>query len=221
MEEESAVGEHQANGEVENAIQRTQGHFRTVRLALEARYKRRIRGDHHVLPWMLRYVIGMMNRVQVGRDGWTSYRRLKGKEFKRDGAEFGECVMYMVLESEGRDKGESRWREGVFLGFREESGEVFMGTKEGVVKARTMRRFGTEAARWNVETFGAFVGVPWEPVPGRGEVEVEPQIREEREDFGEAMEGETKEQQVRRIKISRNDIKKFWGHHIARAAGAF
>jgi hypothetical protein len=63
MEEESAVGEHQSNGEVENAIQRTQGHFRTVRLALEARYKRRIRGDHHVLPWMLRYVVGMINKV--------------------------------------------------------------------------------------------------------------------------------------------------------------
>ena len=36
--EESAVGESQSNGEVENSIKETQGHFRTVKAQLQACY---------------------------------------------------------------------------------------------------------------------------------------------------------------------------------------
>ena len=36
--EESPVGESQSNGEVENAIKEIQGHFRTVKAQIQARY---------------------------------------------------------------------------------------------------------------------------------------------------------------------------------------
>ena len=56
--------------------------------------------------------------------------------------------MYLKLESEGKNKGESRWKEGIFFGIRDESGEIVVGTNEGTVKARTLRRYGREEDRW-------------------------------------------------------------------------
>ncbi len=47
----------------------------------------------------LRYGIGMVNKFQVGPDGKTAHRRLRGKDFKRDMVEFGDCVMHLKLES--------------------------------------------------------------------------------------------------------------------------
>ena len=53
------------------------------------------------------------------------------------------------------------------MGFRDESGEIFVGTDKGVIKARTVRRKGSVEQRWNGEILGQMVGTPWEPEPGR------------------------------------------------------
>ena len=55
MTEKSPVGEHQSNGEVERAIQSVQELMRVMKLALQSRYKSRIRGDHPILPWLVRH----------------------------------------------------------------------------------------------------------------------------------------------------------------------
>ena len=52
--EESPVGESQANGEVEQAINRTKALVRTRRLSLQSRYNTVIKGDHNIVPWMIR-----------------------------------------------------------------------------------------------------------------------------------------------------------------------
>ena len=86
--------------------------------------------------------------------------------------------MYLKLESEGKDKGESRWREGIFLGIRGESGELIVGTNEGTVKARTLRRHGREEDRWKTESWDKICGVPWECIPGRRGVEIVPDVKD-------------------------------------------
>ena len=43
----------------------------------------------------------------------------------------------MKLKSKGRWDGEERWAETIGLGVRTESGEIFVGTADGVVTART------------------------------------------------------------------------------------
>ena len=80
--------------------------------------------------------------------------------------EFAECVWYLKVGTEGIDKLETRWESGIWLGIKDESGEVIIGTKEGAIKVRTIRRKGTKAERWNKEEFNAMKGTPWEPVPG-------------------------------------------------------
>ena len=142
-----------------------------------------------IIPWIVRHAGGVLNRYQMGKDGRTPYRRMKGRGFKREVVEFGEYVMYMRLESEGKDKGETRWSEGVFVGVRDESGEILVGTREGVVKARTFRRYWTEGERWRKEEIEEMVGVPWEMIPGRGEIEARPRVELEQDEDERRMDG--------------------------------
>ena len=109
-----------------------------------------------------------MNRSREDEEGFTPYRRWRGKEFASPVAEFGESVWYTPANSAGKDKFDVRWFEGVWLGVRVESGESIIGTSGGVVKARDFRRKPLNGGRWSEESLNKFVGVPWEPYPGAG-----------------------------------------------------
>ena len=75
--------------------------------------------------------------------------------------------MYLKSKSVGRDKIDSRWEDGIWLGIREDTGESIIGTQEGVIKARSVRRKAIMSDRWNIEEFDKCKGGPWKPVPGR------------------------------------------------------
>ena len=121
--EESPVDEHQSNGEIENAVRQVQGMTRTIKSGLEEKIEKKIERNSPIIPWMVRHAAASINRYQIGKDGKTAHRRLRGKEFNRMIAEFGECVWYLKAKTLGKDKYESRWDDGVWLGIREESGE--------------------------------------------------------------------------------------------------
>jgi len=65
-----------------------------------------------------------------------------------------------------------RWEEGVWLGVRDKSGEMYIGTEHGAIKVRSVRRKGTAQERWDESCWARMQGVPWEPVPGREGFEV-------------------------------------------------
>ena len=67
----------------------------------------------------------------MSKDGKSACERLKGKRFKREVAEFGECVWYFKPGIAGTNKMKPRWESGIWLGVR-----------EGVLKARSFRRYG-------------------------------------------------------------------------------
>ena len=75
MFEESPVGESQSNGEIERAIQEVQGKVRSVKLNLESRVRRRMKRDDYIVPWMVRHAAQMVNRLCVGIDGKTNWKR--------------------------------------------------------------------------------------------------------------------------------------------------
>ena len=63
--------------------------------ALGGRYKEPIAPHHPGLPWLVAHAANVINRYYKGPDGCSAYRRLKGKEYDRKLAEFGETIMYM------------------------------------------------------------------------------------------------------------------------------
>ena len=136
MSEESPVSESKSNGEIEKAIQTVQDQVRAVKGSLESRYGQHIPRDHPSVPWLIRHASQTLNRFHIGKDGKTAYERMKGKQFKREVAEFGECVWYFKPGIKGKNKMEPRWESGIWLGIRDVSGEIIVGTAEGVLKAR-------------------------------------------------------------------------------------
>ena len=161
---------------IENTIRTEQGQIRIMRDALESRYGRRISGKHHAMPWLIRHATAVHNRYHKGSDGRTRYERLRGRPFNKEVAEFGECIWYLKPKSKGKEKRRSRWDNGIWLGIRDESNEIFVGTPQGVLKVRTIRRRADKEGRWNWEQFEAMRGVPWEPIPGREGIEVKASI---------------------------------------------
>ncbi len=135
-------------------------------------------GDRHASPWLAARAAGMINRLKVDVTGRTAHSKWKCKDFKRDVAEFGEAILYLELDSVGKNKYEPRWHDGIFLGARDKTGEILVGTDHGMVKARDSKRKLAGQGRWNKERALAIIGVPWEPTPGRmGDIEVRPCVR--------------------------------------------
>ena len=66
-------------------------------------------------------------------DGKTAYERLKGKRAKMNGIEFGEGVMFKRNPKDGQlGKLSILWDDGIFQGVKTLSGEMIVGTKNGV-----------------------------------------------------------------------------------------
>ena len=86
--EQSPVGESQSNGAIEGQIKIMQGQFRTMGGHLETCYKRVIPRTHQCMAWLVRHVGGTMFRERVGTDGMTAYKRIKGREFKKELVKF-------------------------------------------------------------------------------------------------------------------------------------
>lgn len=76
----------------------------------------------------------------------------------------------------GKCKGEYRWGTGIWLGIREESGEHIIGTQDGVVKSPTIRSMASKDDSWNWDEFMKMKGLPWEPIPGKGMVDIRSRI---------------------------------------------
>ena len=62
-------------------------------------------------------------------------------------------------------KGDAKLREGIWLGVKSRSDEAIIGTDQGAVKARTIRRLPKEQ-RWDAEAINRLRGSPRRPVPG-------------------------------------------------------
>ena len=138
-----------SNGVVERAAQALEGQIRVLLLALERRIGRKVDPTEAVVAFMPEYAAYLLNRMEVGKDGKTSYERCKGKAATVIGLEFGEKVLWRKKKADKMAKLRSRWSYGIFVGVRRKSGEMWIATKNGeVVKARAVKRIPSED-RWS------------------------------------------------------------------------
>ena len=187
--------------------------FITLRDALQTRLSEKIETGNPVIEFPVLHTSDTLNRYHVGSDGRTSYQRWKGKQFKRVVPEFGEKVLYLKLGSlkePKRDKGESRWAEGHFLGVRNETGELIIGTNEGIIKAKDFKRLADPQQRWNAASLKQIRGSPWKPNPDveDGEIHVKVKLPRDNEPITTQFRGVENEPNVRRLRIQPEIIKK-------------
>ena len=165
--ENSPVGESQANGLVERAIQEIQGHIRAVKFQLEKRIGGKIESSSPIWPWVIDYASKLFRYCHVhGSDKRTTMQRLKGTTEMPEIAQFGEIVMWKPAKTVQIEKNEEKWRMVIWLGFLEHSGEYIIGTGRGIVKCHAARRLD-EVGNFDARKIEDLRGRPWQPVPGR------------------------------------------------------
>ena len=90
---------------------------------------------------------------------------------------FGETVLYLPLKVVRRSKGDTAMKYGIWLGVIERTEEVLIGTRQGVVKCRTVTRL-PDGEKWRADVIESMKGLPWEPVPGRQSATIPVAIQE-------------------------------------------
>ena len=94
MVEDTAVGDPNANGRVERAIQEVACVTRTLWPALEERLGCEVGIRHPLTPWLGRHAGQLITRYQVSNNGSASYRMAKGRDAIQPVCEFGKMVMF-------------------------------------------------------------------------------------------------------------------------------
>ena len=212
--EESPVGDSESNGLAEGAVKEAKGVIRSLRFSLEDLHGIEISHSSAILPWLVRHAGSMISRGRRGIDGRTAFELRRGKPYRRKLPPFGEKVMWLKA-GKPKSRLEDRWKEGLFLGVQDRSDEVVVGTRDGVFKARSVKRLDGVQRR-DASLVQEMKGVPWQPIPieqgGSADMEVPaifvaaaPVVK--REEIPEVM--EPQEPLRRSLYVRKADIEKF------------
>jgi len=137
-----AKNESQSNGVVEEAGKTVREFTRVLKDQLESEANVKVKTGDAITLWMVRWAAMMVSRFLVGKDGRTAHERRRGRRCNVPVVRFGELVWYKKMREskERKDKFESEWLEGIWLGHSRASNEVLIGTADGVVRTYTVQR---------------------------------------------------------------------------------
>ena len=112
--------------------------------------------------------------------------------------------------------------DGVWLGVLDDSGKKVIGTPEGCIKVRSVKK-KPEPERWNREFVATIRGVPWEVIPGHPDREIKSRAIFDRDVTleGAPKSMEEPEEHIKRIYITKKDLDKYGrteGCHGCRAS---
>jgi hypothetical protein len=213
IHEHSPVGESQSNGVVERAVRSAKDQIRTLKLALQARIKRKIPQKHAMMTWLVEHAGDCITKWQANHDGKTSYQRLMGKPCSEESLELGEMVNYK-LPSEDLGDLDGRWSSGVWLGKRWKSAEHLVHENGEVIHCRAVSRKPLEE-RWDGPAIEAITATPWRLRPSSDdatrEARVLPPLPEDQQPRSQP---QAKERDVRaplRPRIAKSDLSR-WGY---------
>ena len=173
--EASPVGESEANGAAERAIQTWKGQVRTMKDALETRIDSEIHPEDKVMTWLVEYAGSLIRRCLPGLDGRTPHEKIKGRASRRAVTEFGEQVWYRPLKVRSNSLAPIM-ESGVFVGIINQSDAALIAINSGVVKARDIRRQLAED-RWDKELVKGISTTPMEPTAGSADMRIKTYIK--------------------------------------------
>ena len=74
------------------------------------------------MAWLCEHAAYLLNRLEIGRDGKTSYERSRGKRATVLGLEFAEKIFWKEKPLGTMQKLVTQWRVGLFLGINVQAG---------------------------------------------------------------------------------------------------
>ena len=136
----SPVNSKGSNGAAERAAQSVEGMARTLRLDLLSRTNIAVGSDLPITSWMVRHAAWLLSHFQTGpADGKTAYARQFERPHKSLVLPFAERVMWKDPTLQPA-KLKGSWGYGLWLGRSQTSNAHLIGTRVGIVVARTIRR---------------------------------------------------------------------------------
>ena len=144
---ESPVRESKSNGAVERAVKTWASQFRTLRHQLEARLGTKIRKGSSMMSWLVAFTSEVLSKYKVHANGRTTYEMTTGHRCKIPACGFGEKVNFKTTTYKTRkNKMDTEWDVGYFLGWKSRTTEYLVGTSEGIISCTTMRRLQDDLA---------------------------------------------------------------------------
>ena len=153
-----AVGNHQANGGAERAVELIRSHANILITHVESCCStgKQIFGFNHPLyVWALAHASWLLNRFRVSF-GQTAFERATGRCYTGRIAQFGERVFGFIRQER---KGDPTWFPAIWLG-KTLSNDVHLLAHEGVIfVSRSIRRVGDS---FQLEMLGNLEVGPWD-----------------------------------------------------------
>ncbi len=206
IEEDALVKESRSNGMIENAIREVQGMVRTFKDHVEAKCGISLPRDSPLIPWIVLHAGRVITSYKIQKDGRTAFERLRGKRARTNAIPIGEKILYQpVRHQTKREKLDSRWEYGIYVGFVMQSMEALVAGSRGVVKARNVRRL-SEDQRRDKDMLEEMKGTPWEPRGERGKGDIPVDIPDTKGDPG--VEPPPQAPRRVRIKITKDDLRR-------------
>ena len=89
--------------------------------------------------------------------------KIRGQHHPKKMADFGECIMFLPAKDTKTpaNKADEKFKDGIWLGLNPRSGEVNVGTDNGVEMARTVRR-KVESEAFDKNKILAIGTYPWD-----------------------------------------------------------
>ena len=200
---ESPVGEHQANGLVENACKEIKRQVRVARSALEEKVGRPLSDSDPVLAWLPRHVGDLMNRYKKGTDGRTPESRRTGKQWRKPAISYGERLYYRMVGENVRGL-----KVGRYIGHHGRTGSLLVITADGVQRGTGIRRLGP-AERWVMDGWDDQRGLPSEVAARRPAARQEALIGEPRLEVPAMPSVAVVPPAERRLYIRKADVEKY------------
>ena len=205
--EHSAPHESQSNGGVENAVRNVRRLLRTIKSCIEERLNTIIEPNHPIMEWMLPYTAAMITIMRKKSDGRTPWSKVKGRAFNRELVGFGETCLYKLPMKGPRaiQRGNiaNVMNRGIFVGWQMDTNEYVIATKDGIARARGVRRLPL-ANRWDRDGIAGIRATPQNQFVVPETKAVFPEVEVQRQPAGA-----DDRPKVRRLKITADLLRQY------------
>ncbi len=176
---------------------------RVLKEQIEDKAKINLECQDNITLWMIRWAAMLCSRFLVGKDGRTGYERRKRRTCTVPVVSFGEKIWCKEIREtkERKNKFDTEEKEGICIGHSRNTNEVLVGTREGVVRAYSIKR-RDEENMWDGELMKSIQGTRQQPDPRRLGQQVPITVR-----FDEPEEAETISVQLAKTQIDVRSIR--------------